>query len=146
MPTRTIRSTVADRLIATVRQELPDVDVLEGATVDHPAEFVMLLEIVGDEHNTPTSKAGRLHRNDDFTLRWIIWVATPGLTATEARSRCEELARTIDDAVANDATLSGIAGLLWCGVSQFDGPETTPGPEGFRSEAAVEVGCRTRLT
>lgn len=144
-PTKTIRSAVVERLVVVVAAALPGVEVRWGASKDHDDEAVMVASIGGDGTTVPTTKAGRLERDDDFTVRLVAWAGKPGQTAVSAAERCEHFVAEIEFLLAGDPTMNATAGLLTALVSSVDGPDPHPSTEGFVAVATIDVECRTRL-
>lgn len=144
-PTKVSRGTVVERLVVVAGAALPGVEVRWGASRDHKDEAVMVASIEGDGTTVPTTKAGRLHRDDDFTIKLVVWAGKHGQTAVDAATRCEYFVEEIEFLLATDPTMNGAAGLLTALVSNVDGPDPHPSTEGFVAVALVDVECKTRL-
>lgn len=144
-PTKVSRATVIERLVVVVAAALPGVDVRWGASRDQGDEVVLVSGIEGDGTTVPTTKAGRLHRDDNFTVRLVAWAGKNGQTAVQAAERCEYFVEEIEFLLATDPTMNRTPGLLTALVSNVNGPDPRPTPEGFGGLAEVFVSCETRL-
>ncbi len=143
-----VKSALRDALVTEL--EPLDVPVLWGVPISAPAgrKVVMLGSIETDLNEVPTMKSGRKARNDDFTIPVLCWRYNAGDKTPEDIERdVEELARRIDDALADDPTLDGTPTLSSAVVVRFDGPSSAPADngKGWRAWVEMSIRCKTRL-
>lgn len=152
MPALSIRWQVARKLVELMKAhddarkvqiELGYPGDLELAGLGGVSE-AMWVDAIQSSQEIPVMSGARMHRDDEFTIAWLIRVAGhPSLDLTMAR--IEALAQIADDVCADDAHLGDVAGLLSAEVVAAD---MTCGrtPDAFLGYGTFEVRCHARLT
>lgn len=119
--------------------------VVYGAPRQPPRDCVWIGEATG-EQRVPNMRAGRKDREDRFRVAVYCYSRRPGHDASEAEERAEELAAVVDDVLAENVTLGGLAGLIHAVVGEVTGPDSEPyQDEGFHAWSALQVTCLARL-
>lgn len=103
--------------------------------------------IVGDmiegESSVPTMKAGRLHRDDRFTILFQFSVMSQKHSFEDAMGRLFELLAIFEDICADDSTLESFPGVVSAVVStNRQWPVSTPEGAIARGELTVDVHAR----
>lgn len=146
-PTVFIRTATLARVIALVTPKLRGVKVLDAAPgQDWPEEalgFGMMTTIKTEWANMVT---GRKPSNDVWAVGVIAWATKPGMTAIEARARVEWIWQQLYDVVADDPKLGGTpSGLIVTRLSDIDGPDAYPEPEGFGAQITARLSHEARI-
>lgn len=121
-----------------------------GVTLSYPGDEIGIdaiwLARIDGASDVPTSKAGRLQRDDIYTLTWEIRTTDHG-DAAAAMLRVEALAAVVDGMLADDSTLGGLDGLLWATYGGMDrGPLPVQTPTGFIGFGEFTIAAHARLT
>lgn len=148
MPTSSIRSTVVQAVADLIAADGGMFGV--GVSLSYPGDEITVdaiwLDGIEGSSEVPTSKAGRLHRDDVFSATWEIRTTDHG-DAFSAMSRVEVLAASIDGVLADDSTLGGIDGVVWATYGGMTrGPLPVQTPTGFIGFGEFTVECHTRLS
>lgn len=101
------------------------------------------------KHSVPTMKSGRKARDDAFDIAVTAWGWNGGdANPYDLEVDVQDLFALVEDALADDATMGGLSGLLSAVVRNVDGPTSTPteNGEGWQSWITCVVHCATRLT
>lgn len=150
--THSIRHTVKAEIVQQLRAKY-GTDV--GVDVGYPGDVirkrhVFALTTVGIV-SVPTFKAGRLHRDDMFKIRWMMQAGPEGKDLGDAEAAVASLLQGLEDILADDASLGssndnplGLEGVMAAEVTDVDGPDAYLTPEGAIAyvTATVEVHAR----
>lgn len=146
MPTTAIRWQCVQRYNELLQEhpQLVDVTVSPRPGDDTGPEFIWVQNIEG-EMSIPTSKAGRLHRDDKFTITYWAQVAL-GDDLDTTMERTEELMGACGDVLADESQLDDLDGVLSAVLAAVNGPLIVETPAGFFGMAQLDVDVHTRLT
>lgn len=124
---------------------------LQGVTIAYAwpgptstAEMVALGR-VEDSVDIPIMKAGRRHRDEDYTLDVVIWCSKPGSTplkANDVEARAYEIKAELEDLLAESPQL--ITEILWAEYAGHDS-EFVPLDKGWAWQLTARVRVRARL-
>ncbi len=148
MASASIRTIAAQRLLDLLVQRPGMLDVTAGLVFpgDEIGRDAVWLDRIEGSAEIPTSRAGRLDRDDTWTMT-IEYRTTDHGTALDAMARIEELAAVLDGLLADDHTLGDLDGLLWATYGGMtNGPLPVQTPTGFVGFGEVVVSCRARLS
>ena len=107
-------------------------------------ECVFLGDIDGGTQVPETFSTGTRRRVEDFTLE--VLVAVQGKpTASSAETRAVALANVVDDVVANDPQLGGLASLTFCEVEGMSMTTNEAGIDGAHCVVTIRIHARARL-
>ncbi len=107
-------------------------------------ECVYLGDIDSGSQTPESFSTGTRRRIEDFTLD--VFVAVQGKpTASSAEVRAVALANVIDDVVANDPQLGGLASLTFCEVDGMSMVTNEAGVDGAHCVVTVRIHVQARL-
>lgn len=145
LPTTGIRHTVRARLVELLKAQpnLSGIQVVRGYPGDEiEGEYVWLDEPEGTL--SPASiKAGRKHRDDEWTQPIIVFAGAAGQTMDEAEDRAAFLFAAVEDLFADEPTLD-VEGLKWIGDAALRGPTTFRTTSGAVSAYVIEPTLHAR--
>lgn len=144
MATTSIRHLYITRLVTLLRDQLGGVQVEYGWPGDTlEADAVYVADVDGTVE-IPTLKAGRKHRDDQFTVTVLIQAGLAGGDLAETAERAARLYAALEDVLADDPSLDGFDGLLDCELGFVAGPNTFRTSEGAVTFYACEINCQAR--
>ena len=107
-------------------------------------ECVYLGDIDSGSQTPESFSTGTRRRIEDFTLD--VFVAVQGKpTPSSAETRAVALANVIDDVVANDPQLGGLASLTFCEVDGMSMTTNEAGVDGAHCVVTVRIHVQARL-
>lgn len=147
MATTTIRWALIGQLVDLFRQH----DSIGGCQVyrlppgnlDEHAEMIFPIK-AGSTVRVPTMKPGRLARDDNQSIEWVV-IITGAEDEDALMSRLDELEAVIDDVFADDSALGSLDGVISAQVTATDLAEVSPSPAGFGAQLTVTTEIHTRL-
>lgn len=98
-------------------------------------------------HDIATIKAGRKHRDENYTVELTVWTYRPDVApadANEVDARAFELVEEVENVLADDPRL-GLDSILWAKVAEIV-PTGRAHAGGWVVEAVVVIEVRARLT
>lgn len=140
-----VRSTCRQWLLERIRDQAPSA---AAVLRNEPREILDQSIYLGDTTGTVDYPvfAPNLPRQDDFTVIVVCEAFYAADDAGEAEARCEALAQAVMDAVsANPQDTLEINGSIDVTISNVDGPDPVPTPEGYGAVMTVAVDFRTRI-
>lgn len=157
--TKSVRAKVMERLAVILADAVADDQVLVDVGWVAPeasAEMVLLLNCEqsrGDHGLAALTSDRRGARDDIFDVVLYLETKREGLTALEAAERLEELWNDVEVAVAERKTLaleagaptSGLDGVVWAIVRQFDGPDLAATDTGHWARGQGRIEVKTRM-
>ncbi len=112
-------------------------------------EFVLVAGTTGRQ-DVANLRAGRAHRDDEFTVRVWMMAGRPGQDVDVAESRVEGFLDVLDDILADPQhrrpPVLGIPGLASAVLADWDGPDAEPTDEGIAAFVLADIACSARLT
>lgn len=144
-PTSNIRHLVKRALVESLRVALPDTQVevcFPGKTLKADSIYFGPCEGLT---KVPTSKSGRSHQQDDFTLSCVVQAGREGGEPEDCEDRAAQLLKALYDTFSDDTTLGNLPGVQTVGFeAQLHGPNTYRTPKGPVTFYALEISCSTR--
>lgn len=157
MSTSTTVPAVIDGFLTAVNNELDGVTAYESWPGLEAAREMVVIEgegsndpILWQQYEIPTITAGRRQRQEQYEIRWAIYVV--GTTGTSpsnpkpARTRAFTIAKTLEDVLAEDVT----AGTSHTVVQDAQLSLTSAGPRVYETGWAYRItgvlAVRARLT
>jgi len=92
-------------------------------------------------------RAGRKQRDDTFTVEVHFLAGKPRQTAQQADERVLELYAVLEDVIAANGNLGGLAGVLWAAqlADELEVADPAPTDEGYLGIATARISVKTRL-
>jgi hypothetical protein len=133
-------------LVTLIGAQLTGVQVTYGRPADSQLEreCVWVGDVTGQQR-VPTMMAGRKHRQEDYSVEVVCWVADTRGLVSAAEARCFELLGEVEDVVADDPTL-GLAtnvGFFQATAGTFDTASDLIG--GPAAVIRLAIDCSARL-
>lgn len=107
-------------------------------------ECIYVGDVPSGAQRVPTLKAGRKAREEKYPIEVVVAVLAAGGTLSAAETRAFVLLSSVEDVVADDPSLGGVAGLIHATAGTFDVTS------GYTAEGPVcvirfQVDCTARL-
>lgn len=98
-------------------------------------------------HDIATIKAGRKHRDENYTVELTVWTYRPDVAPSEANevdARAFELVEEVENVLADDPRL-GLDSIQWAKVAEINAVGRAISG-GWVVEAVISIEVRARLT
>jgi len=142
--TRFIRAEVKHRIVELI--SAPDgVEVLRNEPKNWMLDQIFLADTVGTV-SYPAQARGLIPRDDEFSIVVVCVRNSPGDTAEQAETGCQEYGEAVMAAITEHPTLDDMAGVFDATISAVDGPDCLPTAEGYGAVMTVTVDVHTRIT
>jgi hypothetical protein len=137
------RAETVTALVALLGAAASPIPVDDGSPRELSREHIFVGQITTTNLGLNTmGTATRTNRLDVFTIHVHIWAGAPGQSAAAARQRAQALYAYLDDLLATNPKLGGVAGLVNAVVRNHDGPDAEPSDdEGYVGVSTAFVEC-----
>lgn len=149
MPTTSAIATARDALVTALDAEATLTGNVhyawEGVVMEKP-EAVWIDQVSDWTSEIASIKAGRKHRNEQFTFQLVINVVTQGVagSAQTCFERAVTLHAAVEDALADDVQ-AGTTAVQWLHVEGVEA-NLLPYEKGWLAQLVVDVTGHARLT
>lgn len=144
-PTESIETDIVCTFVERLRAQLGDAVQVEiawpGQELELDAIWFGPTEFTA---TVPTSKTGRRHQQEDFTLHILIQAAERGMTQEESMRRAAEMYAALSEIIATDSTFDSMPGLQDIGFESTRTRSTHRTSTGAVTYMACEIAVTTR--